>query len=385
MCVQYECFMTEQLRSFTFMYAGIELYFGPSSIAGLEDWLKNHEGILIATGRRSAKESGALDDALKILSKHGVAYEVFSDVTPNPWASQADRMAERAWAMGAEAILAIGGGSVIDAAKVAAMIVVSGGRAADYVYGRRRAKGCLPVYAVNLTHGTGTEVDRYSVLTVDETKEKRGMISVYPTVSVDDPRYTLTLQRDQTVYVSLDAFYHAYESATQAGSPPIVELLSAEVIRLLREWLPRATENLRDLEARYWLLYASMLAGVAIDIAGTHVNHMLEHELSGANPRLAHGCGLALLGPRVVFYTHKLSPQASAAVLRALDPTIRPVPDDAEKAARAVKEFQESVGFRERLSDYGFSESDLREIVRRRAGFMGFSEEQLLDILKSAV
>ncbi|MEM3944322.1 MAG: iron-containing alcohol dehydrogenase, partial [Thermofilaceae archaeon] len=110
--------MAEQLRSFMFKYAGIALYFGPGSIAGLEDWLKGHERILIVTGRRSAKESGAFDDALKILSRYGVAYEVFSDVTPNPWASQADRMAERAWSMGAEAILAIGGGSVIDAAKV---------------------------------------------------------------------------------------------------------------------------------------------------------------------------------------------------------------------------------------------------------------------------
>ncbi|MEM0226396.1 MAG: iron-containing alcohol dehydrogenase [Thermofilaceae archaeon] len=376
--------MDEHLKSFKYRYAGIELYFGPGAISGLEDWLKRHERVLIVTGRRSAKESGALDDALKILSRHGVAYEVFSDVTPNPWASQADRMAERAWSMGAEAILAIGGGSVIDAAKVAAMIAVSGGRASDYVYGRRRARGCLPVYAINLTHGTGTEVDRYSVLTVDETREKRGMVSIYPTASVDDPLYTLTLPRDQTIYVSLDVFYHAYESATQRDSPPIVELLSAEAVRLLGMWLPRAVENLNDLEARYWLLYASMLAGVAIDISGTHVNHLLEHELSGANPRLAHGCGLALLGPRVVYYTHKLAPQASAAVLRALEPSIRPVPDDAEKAMRVVKEFQESVGFRERLSDYGFSESDLRAIARKHAGLMGFSEEQLFDILKSA-
>ncbi len=377
--------MAEGLRSFTFKYAGIELYFGPNAVSKLEGWLRGHERVLIATGRRSAKESGALDEVVGILSRHGVAYEVFSDVTPNPWASQADRMAERAWSTGAEAIVAIGGGSVIDAAKVAAIIVASGGRAADYVYGRRRARGCVPVYAVNLTHGTGTEVNRYSVLTVDGTRDKRGFVSVYPRASVDDPRYAVTLPRNQTVYVSLDAFYHAYESATQPGSPPIVELLSAEAVRLLREWLPRAVGDPRDLEARYWLLYASMLAGVAIDVAGTHVNHLLEHELSGANPSLAHGCGLALLGPRVVYYTHKLAPQASAAVLRALDPTIRPVPEDAEKAMKAVAGFQASVGFAERMSDYGFSEGDLREIARRHAGFMGFSEEQLLDILRSAL
>lgn len=377
--------MSEQLRSFVLRYAGVELHFGVNTIVRLADWLKRHERVLLATGRRSAKESGALDDVLRIASECGAAHEIFSEVTPNPWASQADKMAERAWSVGAEAIVAIGGGSVIDAAKVAAMVAASGGRAADYVYGRRRARGCLPVYAVNLTHGTGTEVDRYSVLTIDETREKRGMVSIYPTVSIDDPRYTVTLPRDQTIYVSLDAFYHAYESATQPNSPPFVELLSVESIGLLREWLPRAVESPGSLEARYWLLYASMLAGIAIDVAGTHVNHLLEHELSGINPKLAHGCGLALLGPRVAYYTHRIAPHASARVLRPLDPSIKPVPEDAEKAMRAVAEFQRSVGFVERLSDYGLTEGDLPRIASKYAGLMGLSAEQLLDILRSAL
>ena len=363
-------------------YASLKLYFGPHTIGELERELKGCERVLVATGKRSAKESGALDEALSLLAKLGVSYELFDSVTPNPWASQADSMAQRAWSFGADAILAIGGGSVIDAAKAAAMIAVSGGRAADYVYGRRRAKGWLPVYAVNITHGTGTEVDRYSVLTVEETGEKRGFVSIYPTASVDDPRYTLTLSRNQTVYTALDAFYHAYESATQPGSSPFTNMLSREAVRLLRAWLPKAVENPSDLEARYWLLYASMLAGIAIDLDGTHVVHAIEHVLSAMNPKLAHGCGLALLGPRAAYYIHKLNPRASAAVLVSLDSTIRPVPEDAEKAERAVREFQRSVGFEEKLSDYGFSESDLPKIAEKSGNPLGFKTSDILDILK---
>jgi alcohol dehydrogenase len=374
--------VSEGLPRFTLKYASVKLYFGPNAIGELERELKGCERVLVATGKRSAKESGALDEALSLLAKLGVSYEVFDGVTPNPWASQADAMAQRAWSFGADAILAIGGGSVIDAAKAAAMVAVSGGRAADYVYGRRRAKGWLPVYAVNITHGTGTEVDRYSVLTVEETGEKRGFVSIYPAASVDDPRYTLTLPRNQTVYTALDAFYHAYESATQPGSSPFTEMLSREAVRLLRAWLPRAVENPRDLEARYWLLYASMLAGIAIDLNGTHVVHLIEHVLSAMNPKLAHGCGLALLGPRAAYYIHRINPRASAAVLAALDPTIKPVPEDAEKAEKAVREFQRLVGFEERLSDYGFTESDLPKIAEKSGSPLGLKTPEILDILK---
>lgn len=370
------------MPKFALKYASLTLYFGPHAIQELEKELKGCERVLIATGKRSAKESGAFDEALSLLSKLGVSYEVFDGVTPNPWASQADSMAQRAWAFGADAILAIGGGSVIDTAKAAAMVAVGGGRAADYVYKRRRAKGWLPVYAVNITHGTGTEVDRYSVLTVEETGEKRGFVSIYPAASVDDPRYTLTLPRSQTVYTALDAFYHSYESATQPGSSPFTEMLSREAVRLLRTWLPKSVENLRDLEARYWLLYASMLAGIAIDIDGTHLVHTIEHVLSAMNPKLAHGCGLAMLGPRSAYYIHRINPRASAAVLAALDPTIRPVPEDAEKAEKAIREFQLSVGFEEKLGDYGFSESDLPKIAEKSGNPLGLKTSEILDILK---
>ena len=374
--------MSAVLPKFTLKYASVRLYFGPHTVSELERELKGCERILVATGKRSAKESGALDEALSLLAKLGVSYEVFDGVTPNPWASQADSMAQRAWAFGADAILAIGGGSVIDAAKAAAIVAVSGSRAADYVYGRRKAKGWLPVYAVNITHGTGTEVDRYSVLTVEETGEKRGFVSIYPAASVDDPRYTLTLPRNQTVYTALDAFYHAYESATQPGSSPFTEMLSREAARLLRAWLPKAVEEPRDLEARYWLLYASMLAGIAIDLNGTHVIHTIEHVLSAMNPKLAHGCGLDLLGPRAAYYVHKVNPRASAAVLAALDPTMRPVPEDAEKAEKAVYEFQRSVGFEERLGDYGFSENDLPKIAEKSGNPLGLKTPEILDILR---
>ncbi len=350
--------------SFTLRYASTKLFFGPNSVNRLAKFLEKHGLVAVVTGRSSARVSGALDDVLGILKGVGTEYFVVSGVPPNPWVSSADEVAERLWREGADAVIAVGGGSVIDTAKVAAVIVASGGRAADYVTFRKRVKASLPLYAINLTHGTGSEVDRYAVLTTDETREKRGASITYPVAGVDDPRYTVTLPQDHTIYTALDALYHAYEASTSKDlASPYVTLISKDAVTRIREWLHVAVAEPRNLDARGWLLYASMLAGIAIDASSTHVIHGVEHALSGINPKLPHGAGLAIVGPKLIKHTHKASPRNSAEVLKALDPKLRPTPDDAEKAAEAVREFQEAVGFNRKLSDYGFGRDDVKEAL----------------------
>lgn len=354
-----------ELRSFTLRYAGTTLYFGVGALEKLRDHVKCHSNVAVVTGKRSAKVSGALDDLVKMLGELNIQYTTYDDVSPNPWVSQADRMAEHVWRSGAEAIIAVGGGSVIDTAKFAAIIAASGGRCADYTRYRRRPARALPLYAVNLTHGTGTEVDRYAVLTTDETREKLGYVTIYPAVSIDDPKYTLTLPEDQSRFTTLDAFYHAYEAATSRYlNSPFVDLVSAEAIRIVKTWLPVLLEDLENLEARYWLLYASMLGGVAIDLAGTHLVHAVEHALSGVEPRLAHGDGLAIVGPRVLYYTHKAVPELSARVLRPLIPELRGTPEEAALVEERVRRFQEENGVRDRLSDFGFGKDSVEDLIR---------------------
>ena len=81
-----------------------------------------------------------------------------------------------------------------------------------------------------------------------------------------------------------------------------------------------------------------MLAGIDIDASATHIIHAIEYAVSGLKLELAHGAGLAILGPRSIYYTHKAVPQESARVLRQIDPTIKPVPEDAEKAENTIRE-----------------------------------------------
>jgi len=362
------------LQTFSLRYGGTQLHFGPGTVEKLRGWVSQFRRVYIVTGRRSAKVCGALDDVVKILSDAGVAYEHFNEVSPNPTTSMVHKLAERAWRFGAEAFIAIGGGSPIDTAKLASVIVECGGEIQDYIKGRREVCGSIPVAAINITHGTGTEVDRYAVTTIEETKEKLSLAhpAIYPAISIDDPRYLRTLPRNQTVYTTLDALYHAIESATTVDSPPIVAALAEEAVMYIARYLPRALENPEDLEARYWLLYASMVAGIAIDLGRTHLVHAIEHALSGIRPELAHGCGLAIVGPKIVELTYRARPETLHRLLKHLDPSLRPVPDDAPRAAEAVRRFQKSVGFDERLRNYGFSEADEESVVKLTMESLGF-------------
>ncbi len=356
--------MSESLPSFTLIHGPTKLFFGLGAVRSVKEYLRGASRVAIVTGRSSAKVSGALDDVIDVIKEVSSEYEVFVGATPNPWDYQADELARKIWELGADVVVAIGGGSVVDTAKFATVISSCGGRAKDYLYFKRKACGFVrKLIAINLTHGTGTEIDRYGVLTIKETKEKRGIPILYPTVGIDDPRYTLTLPLNQTIYTTLDAFYHAYESATTKSLSLYIQLLSRESIELISEWLPKVVKDLKDLRGRYYLLYASMLAGIAIDSGSTHLVHALEHALSGVEPRLAHGAGLAIIGPKIIELTHKVRPNESAKLLKPLNPEIKASPTDAVRAREAVEEFQRSVGFKERLSDYGIGRDDFKEIT----------------------
>jgi len=376
------------MKEFGFNYSGVKLYFGKGSVNKLKEQLKPYSYFLIATSKTGARVSGALDDVKAALDQINSKYIIYDGITPNPTTDQAQEIAQMSWENGAEAFIAIGGGSVIDAAKMASVIHKNGGKARDYLHFNRRASKGKPLFAINLTHGTGTEIDRYAVLT-DEKGQKRGISLIYPAASADDPSYMTTLPKNQTVYTSLDAFYHSYESMTRLTATPMVEMLALEAIGKISEWLPKCLNDLKEIEARYWLLYSSMLAGVAIDMEGTHIIHMLEHALSGKNPKVPHGAGLAMLGARAVYYTHKLNPVKSAEALRAITPGIKPVADDADRAQKIVEDFQKEVGFSERLSDYGFTDRELLKMVDEltpegvvpRREFMPMDREMLIDIM----
>jgi alcohol dehydrogenase class IV len=352
-------------EKFKFRYGGVELYFGPGSLVeNIANKLQGVRRALIVTSKSAARVSGALRDVLSALDEVGADYVIYDKVSPNPTTAIADEAARAIVEVGADVVVAIGGGSVIDVAKVASVIAGTGVSSREYVLGKRLGPPSTRLVVVNLTHGTGSEINRFAVLTISGTIEKRGVVARYADVSFDDPTYTLTLSREQSLYTTLDAFYHAYEAATSNRSNLLVSTLAEEVVDIVARYLKRALEDPGDLEARTMLLYASMLAGVCVDVVGgSHLAHAIEHGLSGLKPELPHGAGLAIVGPYVAYYVHKVAPEKSARILRRLDPSIKPSSEMAEAAVKAIMEFQLSAGFNKRLRDYGIEESDISPVL----------------------
>ncbi|MGC8572783.1 MAG: iron-containing alcohol dehydrogenase [Caldisphaera sp.] len=362
---------------FKWVYNNDEINFGPSSLDNLRNYLNNVKKVIIATGKTSAKASGALDDTIKILKEFNIQYAIFDNVSPNPLSSQADELAKIIVSYSADIIIAIGGGSVIDTAKLGSAVAANGGKTIDYLYNKRKVEKIIPVYAVNLTHGTGTEANRYANTTDTERGDKLGNAICYPKASFDDPKYTLSMPKEEVLCTTFDAFYHAYESTTTSGSSPLVQMLSEEAAKQIKENLPLAVQNLNDVNPRYYLLYASMIAGVSIDLNPTNIIHALENIMSGLVPSLPHGCGLAIIGPLLAPLIHKSSPNESTKILKTLNPDIKPN-SDPSIVTKILTEFQSSVGFNKKLSDYGFGHDMLRESIRR-----AFSNPVVADRLRN--
>jgi alcohol dehydrogenase len=364
-----------KLKSFRIRASKTVLYFGIGVLRNVEEFLRRFKRVYVVTSRGAARVSGALSDVELLLRSGGIAYEVFDKVTPNPLASTVNTLAEKVWRFGAEAVIAIGGGSVIDSAKIASVIAHCGGSVEDYVKGSREPCGSLPTIAINLTHGTGSEVNRYAVVTLENPKTKYGIASdyMYPAISVDDPQYLRTLPKSQTMYTAFDAFYHALEASCGVDSSPYVITLAEEAVKNIVNWLPTALRDPSDVEARNWLLYASMLAGIAIDNSRAHIIHAVENVLSGMNTELPHGAGLAMLGPAAVKHLYRAVPETLHRILRHLDQGLEPSLSHAERAAEAVKRFHIDMGFRENLRIYGFTEQEADKVVDTVFNYLSYS------------
>lgn len=320
----------------------------------------------VVTGKGSYIKSGAWDYVVKAFEESQISYVLYNGVTANPTVDQVDAATKLAVEFGAQAVLSIGGGSPIDAAKaVAIMIEYPDKNSRDLFEYQFTPQKAVPIVTINLTHGTGTEADRFSVVSIPE-KEFKPVIAydfIYPLYSIDDPALMTSLAADQTVYVSIDALNHVIESATTTAANPYSILLAKETVRLVAKYLPIAKSNPKDLTARYYLLYASLIAGISFDNSLLHYTHALEHPLSGVKPDLAHGLGLAVLVPAVVKQIYPVSSQVLADILSPIVNDLSGSPDEADKAFKGLRKWLSEMGVEPGLKSIGFNESDVQKLT----------------------
>lgn len=343
------------------------VYFGCGAINKIADIaadLKNKgiNKVIVMSGRNAYKSTGAWSVVEKALKDNIIDYVNYDKVTPNPTSIAVNEATKLAKDFGAQAVIAIGGGSPTDAGKSVAILLKYPDKTANDLYEFKfTPEIAAPIVAINLTHGTGTETNRFAVVTIPEKEYKPAIAydCIYPMYAIDDPALMTKLSPNQTKYVSIDAVNHVVEASTSKVASPYAVTLAREVIALVGQYLPKAIESPENLEARYYLAYAAMLAGVCFDNGLLHYTHALEHPLSAVKPELSHGLGLAMLLPAVVknIYATK-----SETLKYILEPIVSDT-SSAEKAAEGVYEWLKSVGVPAKLKDEGFTENDIPNLV----------------------
>ena len=345
------------------------VYFGCGAIQKINDIAKLYskrgiDKVIVMSGRNAYKATGAWDVVEKALKNNNIGYINYDKVTPNPTTDAIDEAAKMAREFGAKAVITIGGGSPTDAGKSVAILLKYPNETGSSLYEFKfTPTTAVPIVAINLTHGTGSETNRFAVATILEKNYKPAIAydCIYPEFAIDDPDLMLGLSPKQTRYVSIDAVNHVVEAATSIVASPYTVTLAREVISLVAKYLPKAIENPQDKTARYFLCYAAMIGGVCFDNGLLHYTHALEHPLSAMKPDFSHGLGLAILLPAVI---RNIYPAKAETLAYILEPIIKGLtPSDTEKASNGVYEWLKSVDVPNKLKDEGFTEDDVKKLT----------------------
>ncbi|MBB6062385.1 alcohol dehydrogenase class IV [Thermosipho japonicus] len=347
-------------------------YFGVGAIKKISDILDNLkaqgiDNVIFVTDKIAYKVTGAWDAIEPELKARGFKYVIYEDVSPNPTTIQINEATKLGLQNGAQAVIGIGGGSPIDTAKSVAILLEYPEKTAEELYeGLFSPEKAKPIIAINTTHGTGTEVDRFAVASILEKEYKPAIAydCIYPFYAIDDPQLMVTLPKSQTIFTSIDAVNHVTEAATTLLASPYSILLAKETIRLIARYLPQTVAHPDDLTARYYLLYASAIAGISFDNGMLHFTHALEHPLSAVKPDLAHGLGLAMLLPAVVKHIYVAKPEVLADIYEPIVPGLKGVPGEAEKIAAGIEKWLFNLGVTEKLEDMGFTENDVKKLTK---------------------
>ena len=255
---------------------------------------------LIITGKESARKSGALNDTERALQAYGIEYRIFDKIGQNPLLSVCKEAGEEALSHNVDFIIGIGGGSPLDATKVAAVFATNRIEAAK-IFDLNFTNKALPFVLVGTTAGTGSEVSRVSIVTVDSDERKKSIThdQLYAAAAFCDPRYTYSLSKDFTVSTGLDAFSHAVEGYFSPKATDISDMFALRSVAMLfaelRNILFKGFDTVRD-EQRKNLLYGSIMAGFTLNTCGTSFPHPLGYILTETRD-LPHGRACAVFLP----------------------------------------------------------------------------------------
>lgn len=345
------------------------IYYGENALFALkkESSLLGERVLLITD--ETMLELGHAKTLMEILDDINISYEVYHGVNTEPTQEHVEEGVTLYREVHANAIIALGGGSPIDAAKAIGTMVHNPGTIEDY-RGLDRIKEPLPpLVAIPTTAGTGSEVTRFTIITQtrDQVKMLIGSPYLIPHLSLIDPLLTLSVPPHLTATTAMDALTHAIEAYTSIKNQPFSDMFALSSIGRIANYLPRCWANGRDLEARSMVMLAALEGGIAFSNASVTLVHGMSRPL-GAYFHLPHGLSNAVLLAPCMEYALMGSPHRFAQVAQELG-----VPREgrrdlevAREGVEAVRSLCRDIGI-PTLSGLGMDRDKYRELIERMA------------------
>ncbi|MGN0696491.1 MAG: iron-containing alcohol dehydrogenase [Oscillospiraceae bacterium] len=386
------------MNNFTYSIPTV-IHFGREQLSHLSELKQSGSRVLLVSGGGSIRKSGLYDKTMKILAETGLTVTELSGVEPNPRIGSVRKGAALCRENNIDMVLAVGGGSTIDCAKIIAAGACYDGDPWDLVLDGGKIKAALPVYSVLTLSATGSEMDEFAVISDMSKNEKWGTGSplVKPVMSVLDPSYTFTVPQKQTAAGTADMMSHTFENYfTNVKGAYLQASLCEAVLKTCIRYGPIALNDPENYEARANLMWAGSLAINGLLSGGAEVGwcvHPMEHELS-AFYDITHGEGLAILTPVWMKFVLKKDPSKTAQ-LAAYGRNVWGLDgDDAAVAEAAIEKtagfFFDTMKMPANLRAVGITEKTHFEEMARKAAagsegsFVPLTAEDIVSIYEAA-
>jgi alcohol dehydrogenase class IV/amino acid transporter len=370
-------------------YLPVNIQFGSGKTDMIASLAKPYKKIMIVTGGSSAKKSGLYDRVKNLLENEGIETMLFDKVTPNPLTSTAMEGAADAKVNHVEAVVALGGGSVMDCAKAIAFMARNEGDVSDYIFGRRTGNTALPLFLIPTTCGTGSEGNGFAVLTDPNTGDKKSLRTpaIVARASIVDPELMKTMPKKVLSSVGFDALCHCIEAYTARKATPITDALCLYAIPLIADNLVKIYRGNGTDESWNALTLGATLGGMVINTAGVSLSHGMEHPVSG-KVNATHGAGLAALTPVCIEKEYKYNRIKFGRISRMLGGFT------AEDCAGRIRSLLLDLDMNIKLSDLGIKEEDIHWLasncMKVSAGNVAntpgsYDEESISDLYRIAL
>lgn len=337
-----------------------KIVFGQNSFQTLKKIVLNQnitKNILLVTGQVNMKKYGYVDQIYKMLYNWSVYH--FDAISPDPTPEVIQEGMKFIEPRKIELIIALGGGSVLDAGKVFSTLLKNRGSLSEYLEGNRNIENPgVPIIAIPTTAGTASEVTCWATIWNKKKKKKYSLAHqwMFPDYALVDPTLTVNMPPQLTAVTGMDALTHAIEAAWSRNAQPISDVFALRAIKLNRQNLKRAYDHPKDLEARTNMALASLLAGLAFNNTKTAACHSLSYPMT-VNFGIPHGLAVSITIKEVIKYNYRAIPKKVMQIVEEFGCS------SVDEFCESLSELMVSLGLPIRLRDLNLKEKDIELLL----------------------